>query len=143
MRIDVRLSTGDAAMKRMSDNGQSSKGLPRLIAEDEYFLANDLERELEIRGANIVGPYSDFEGAYLRAAGDHFDVAIIDINLHDEKAYPVADELVRQHIPFVFCTGYSAKAIPKRFAGVKLWQKPFDRSEVVEHIGQLCQKSQG
>jgi CheY-like chemotaxis protein len=39
------------------------------------------------------------------AEGD-FDVAVIDINLRDEAAYDIADELRRGAIPFVFATGY-------------------------------------
>ena len=104
------------------------------IVEDEYFLANDLEEALVARGARIVGPYSNFEAAYRRAARDHFDVAIIDINLRDKAAYPIADDLIQQRIPFVFCTGYGDRSIPERFAGVKVWQKPFDLSKVIEDI---------
>jgi hypothetical protein len=33
-------------------------------------------------------------------------VAVIDINLRDEAAYDIADELRRGAIPFVFATGY-------------------------------------
>ncbi|MGL3104943.1 response regulator [Bradyrhizobium sp. BR 1432] len=109
-----------------------------LIVEDEYFLANDLEEALKSRGATIIGPFGDFDAAYRRAARDHFDVAIIDVNLHDKTAYPIADELVRQRIPFVFYTGYGSDIIPERFADVKRFQKPFDPLELVEDIGRLC-----
>jgi DNA-binding response OmpR family regulator len=111
-----------------------------LIVEDEYFLADDLERALKTRGAKVIGPYSELQAAYRRAARDHFDVANIDINLHDEMAYPIADELSRQGIPFIFCSGYNAAAIPSRFAGVKLWQKPFDAAALVDDIRHLYRR---
>ena len=118
----------------MSSGGPGLDGCRVLIVEDEYFLASDLEEALKSRGASIVGPFADFDAAYRRAARDHFDVAIIDVNLHDQTAYPIADELIRQHVPFIFCTGYGADVIPERFAGVQLFQKPFDAKELVDHI---------
>jgi DNA-binding response OmpR family regulator len=124
----------------MSDRHNRLSGCRVLIVEDEYFLANDLEEALKSHGASIVGPFGDFDAAYRRAARDHFDVAIIDINLRSETAYPIADELVRQRIPFVFYTGYASNVIPERFAGVKLWRKPFDPLELVEDIGRLCRR---
>ncbi|WGD54887.1 response regulator [Bradyrhizobium sp. CB1650] len=120
----------------MSDN--KLKGCRVLIVEDEYFLASDLETALKLQGASIVGPIGHFDAAYRQAARDHFDVAIIDINLHNEAAYPIADELIRQSIPFVFCSGYDAKVIPERFTGVSLWQKPVDLPKLVDRIAQLC-----
>ena len=122
----------------MSDRENKLNGCRVLIVEDEYFLANDLEEALKSHGANIIGPFGEFDAAYRRAARDHFDVAIIDINLHNKAAYPIADELIRQGVPFVFYTGYGGDIIPERFAGVKLWQKPFDPLELVEDIGRLC-----
>jgi DNA-binding response OmpR family regulator len=124
----------------VSDRDNKLNGCRVLIVEDEYFLANDLEEALKSHGASIVGPFGDFGAAYRQAARDYFDVAIIDINLHDETAYPIADELMRQRIPFVFYTGYDSNVIPERFAGVKLWLKPFDPLELVEDIGRLCRR---
>src|SRR5690242_17834574 len=124
----------------MSDRGRKLDGCRVLVVEDEYVLANDVEETLKSHGASVVGPFSDFDAAYRRAARDHFVVAVIDINLRNETAYPIADELMRQRIPFLFYTGYDAELIPARFAGVEVWQKPLDPSELVEHIGQLCRR---
>jgi response regulator RpfG family c-di-GMP phosphodiesterase len=107
-----------------SDNKLS--GCRVLIVEDEHLLAMDLEDTLKTQGARIIGPYGNLDAAYRRAERDHFDVGIIDINLRDEAAYPVADELMRQRIPFCFCTGYEASVVPDRFAGARVFQKPYD-----------------
>lgn len=132
-RSEIEAGTGDDALT----------GYRVLIVEDEYFLANDLERALKDRGATIVGPCSDFDNVCLNAARDHFDIAVIDIKIHGKSSYPIADELIRQRIPFVFCTGYSAGVIPKRFAAVKVWHKPFDTAALVEHLGMLCRRVSG
>jgi DNA-binding response OmpR family regulator len=102
-----------------------------------------LEDILKMHGARIIGPYGNLDAAYRRAERDHFDVGIIDINLRDEEAYPVADELMRQRIPFCFCTGYDARVVPERFAGARVFQKPYDPSEIVKHIRQLWQHAGG
>jgi DNA-binding response OmpR family regulator len=116
------------------------KGCRVLIVEDEYFLASDLEKALEEHGAIVLGPIGNLAEALPQAEHDGFDVAILDINLHDEAAYPIADELMRQGIPFAFYTGYGAKVIPERFANVMLLQKPFVMLGLVEHIALLCQR---
>jgi len=115
------------------------KGCRVLIVEDEYFLAYDLEQAFEAHGAIVVGPVAQFDEACDQVDRDDFDVAILDLNLHDEKTYPIADELMRQKIPLVFCTGYDAKAIPERFAHVRVWHKPFEPRGLIEHVAQLCQ----
>ena len=111
-----------------------------LIVEDEYFLADDLKKALEAQGATVVGPIADFEEACDQVKHDGFDVAVLDINLRNQAAYPLADELMRQEIPFIFYTGYDAQIIPQRFANVTIWQKPFDPSDLIEQIGGLCQR---
>ncbi|MDA9427130.1 response regulator [Bradyrhizobium sp. CCBAU 53380] len=110
------------------------RGCRDLVIEDEYFLASDLEKALKSHGAQIVGPVAELDVAYQLAKQDHFDVAVIDIKLHDEMAYPIADELVRQGI---FSTGYEPRFIPKRFEGTTVWQKPFDPQELVRDVDRL------
>jgi DNA-binding NtrC family response regulator len=114
-----------------------------LIVEDEYFLADDIGRELRSTGAVVVGPIADLREAQVQVANDGFDVAVIDINLRDHLAWDVADELKRRCIPFIFVTGYGAEVIPERFAGVVRFEKPCDLSKVTAHVSQLCRKELG
>jgi len=115
-------------------NDRLLAGIRVLIVEDEYFLAADLEQTLKSEGAVIVGPVGHLADAEAQVARDHFDFAVLDINLHDESAYTIADELANQHVPFLFATGYSKPALPERFAHVMLLEKPFENSEIVRHI---------
>jgi hypothetical protein len=78
------------------------------------------------------------QAAKSQIARDGFDVAIIDINPHGALAYPIADELMRQRIPFVFATGYGADAIPTRLRGLIRWEKPFELSKAVTDVARLC-----
>ena len=97
-----------------------------LIVEDEYYLAADLKVALRSEGAQVVGPICTLVEALDVVARCDFDAAVIEINLQGEYAYSLADELQRQHIPFVFATGYSAAIIPLQFAHVKRFEKPYD-----------------
>jgi DNA-binding NtrC family response regulator len=124
-----------------SDTDTPLRGCRVLVAEDEYFLADDLERALRQRGAHVVGPCSEFDDAFLQAARDHFDAAIIDINLQGEKAFPVADALTLHRIPFVFCSGYNANVVSERFRDIDLWQEPFDVAALMDHMQQLCRQA--
>jgi DNA-binding NtrC family response regulator len=113
------------------------QGCRVLIVEDEYFLADDLARAFRAHGAEVIGPIAERSEAKSRLDYDGFDVAVIDIMLRDEAAYPIADELVSQGIPFGFATGYRPEAIPYRFRDVKRWEKPYDVPVIVNEVAQL------
>ena len=125
----------------LRDCAQLLRGCRVLVVEDEFFLALDLESELRARGADVVGLIGDLPQAKRSIERLTFDVAVININLHGEDAYPVADELARRQIPFVFATGYTAGAIPTRFQDVSHWEKPFAMQEFSKDIARLFKLS--
>jgi CheY-like chemotaxis protein len=95
-----------------------------LVVEDEYLVAMDMSAYLEAAGAQVVGPASNVDAALEVLKRSELDGAILDVNLRGEMAYPVADALAARGIPFVFTTGYDARTVPARFAGVKRCEKP-------------------
>lgn len=96
-----------------------------LLVEDDYFIADEMRRMLSERGAEILGPVATVERALaLITAHSEIDVAVLDINLRDVMAFPVADALETRGVPFVFATGYEGTAIPARFAHVQRCEKP-------------------
>ena len=102
------------------------RGRRLLVVEDEYLIAASLARGLEGRGAEVVGPAGSVRDALalVEAAGGRLDGAVLDINLRDERVYPVADALVARGVPFIFLTGYDARVIPDAYAGVPRCEKP-------------------
>jgi DNA-binding response OmpR family regulator len=65
-----------------------------LIVEDEYMIARDLALALEDAGAEVVGPAGTIQDALeLIEDNDGIDGAVLDVNLHGERIYPVADLL--------------------------------------------------
>jgi DNA-binding NtrC family response regulator len=108
-----------------------------LIVEDEYFLGDDLARELDACGVQVIGPDHELSAAMSRKYDD-YDIAIVDINLRGSSIYPIADEFIRIGKPFVFATGYSPQVIPERFRHIPLWEKPYDAAELAAEIAGLC-----
>lgn len=99
-----------------------------LVVEDDVLIAQDLAWELEERGAVVMGLAATVaEALELLAGPDAPDLAVLDIRLSKGLSYPLADELERRGIPFVFVTGYEPWEIPSRFAHVACWQKPLER----------------
>ena len=113
-----------------------------LVVEDDWFISNDLKRMLARHGANLIGPVATLDEALDLARQDGFELAIIDIKLRDGMAYPVADELRRQSVPFVFATGYPSDAIPDRFSDVLLFEKPFEAVGLLGETERLCRAQQ-
>ncbi|MXO84430.1 response regulator [Altererythrobacter aurantiacus] len=100
-------------------------GLAILIAEDEYYVATELARELARAGATVIGPAPSVDKA-LDLNGSHarIDAALLDVNLGGEIVFSVADLLRERHVPFLFATGYDRSMIPPRFDDVVRCEKP-------------------
>jgi CheY-like chemotaxis protein len=106
-----------------------------LVVEDEYFLAEDIVRGLEERGAEMVGPIGDIDHALdLIDESERLDGAVLDLNLRGEMAFPVADALLERGIPFVFATGYDSASIPPRYKDVTRCEKPVDAPKIARAL---------
>jgi CheY-like chemotaxis protein len=117
------------------DNAAMLGGRRLLVVEDDYLVAMDLADELTDHGAEVVGPAGSVEEALALVAADSaIDGAVLDINLRDEKVYPVAEALRSRGIPFVFTTGYDAWLVPEAYAAVRRLAKPVDIRALVQSI---------
>jgi CheY-like chemotaxis protein len=116
---------------------QDLEALRILIVEDEYFLAADLARTLETRGAKVVGPVGSLEEAEKAVEGPGFDLAILDMNLRGDMAFPIADRLAERGIPFLITTGYNDGSLPDRFSVVPTIEKPFDSSQLLAALPEI------
>ncbi len=113
-----------------------------LVVEDEYFVADDLALAFEELGAEVVGPVPTRDKALaVLDSGTAIDVAVLDINLQGEAAFPVADALIERGIPFVFATGYGPSAVPAAYEGVPRWEKPFDSTKLAQALPGILEKT--
>ena len=107
-----------------------------LILEDEPIIAFALEDILIDQGASVVSANSLSE-ARKTLATDNYDFAILDVNLHGEKSYPIAGELKERAIPFAFATGYGDAEHPEEFAGVPTLTKPYSPAQIVQTAAEI------
>lgn len=111
-----------------------------LVAEDEFFIADDLVRALRAAGAVPVGPASTVSEVEKLLTGNRLDAAILDINLRGQMAYEAVDKAREMQLPFLIVSGYSQTELPENLASVPRLEKPVDSKLVVETlIGQLKQ----
>jgi DNA-binding response OmpR family regulator len=101
-------------------------GARLLIVEDEYLLAREMADYFENLGAEIVGPVGTVALALGLIASSRIQIAVLDVNLRDERVYPVADLLTLKQIPFVFASGYGSELEPDAYAGAPRCIKPIE-----------------
>ncbi|AXK73735.1 response regulator [Lysobacter sp. TY2-98] len=111
------------------------RGLRVLVVEDEYLVADDLRRGLEMAGAHVLGPVPSVRLALdLLASSNAPDVAILDVNLGGEAVVPVADALIARGIRFVFATGYDGPVMPAAYRGIPCCERPFDLAAIATRL---------
>ena len=110
------------------------QGCRVLVVEDEYFIADDLAAALVAAGAEVVGPAPTVDAALALLERQRVDCAVLDVNLRGQMAFPLADELRRWGVPFVFATGYDASVVPAQYRDVARWQKPFDIGDLMRAL---------
>jgi DNA-binding response OmpR family regulator len=96
-----------------------------LIVEDEPLIAMMLEDFLETLGHRVTASCESVDEALGAAEKGGFDVAILDVNLGGENAWPVARKLREKRIPFVIATGGHVEPPPPEFANVPVIEKPY------------------
>ena len=103
-----------------------------LVAEDSYFIAQELTEALEREGAKVVGPVATVDDARrLVLEATKLDGAVLDVNLGGEMIWPVADLLFSRHVRLVFATGYAAGPIKKFYDRCEVAEKPTPAGAVI------------
>jgi DNA-binding response OmpR family regulator len=95
-----------------------------MLVEDEFLLSAVLSADLQDFGYDVLGPYPTLSRGMEAVESESFDGAILDINLKGEMVYPLAEELLRRGIPFLFLSGYEAANMPAAFRGHARLAKP-------------------
>ncbi|SEO93365.1 Response regulator receiver domain-containing protein [Methylobacterium sp. ap11] len=108
-----------------------------LVVEDDFYLATDAARALERAGAHVMGPCATEEEARAVLDEQRPDAVVVDINLGRGPSFKLAETLKDRGIPFVFTTGYDAKVIPTKFAGIERLEKPLQLRQIVSAVAKL------
>jgi DNA-binding response OmpR family regulator len=101
-------------------------GMTAIVVEDEMMVSLLLEDMLGSLGCGNVLHAASVSSALAELSQSQPDVAVLDVNLGSEMVYPVAEQLNRAGVPFVFTTGYGRGAIKLEWAARPCVQKPFN-----------------
>jgi DNA-binding NtrC family response regulator len=115
-----------------SDGENFLAGKQVLIVEDETLVAMLLEDMVADLGGLVAGSASRVAQALeiLRDSNRHIDLAVLDVNLGGEEAFPVAAALAERGVPFAFSTGYGSGGLPETWRARPVLQKPFTHDQV-------------
>jgi DNA-binding response OmpR family regulator len=109
-------------------------GVRILVVEDTLLIAELIVDHLQDAGCDVIGPASRVARALTLAASESLDGALLDINLHGELCFPIADVLVDRGIPIAFLTGYGESAVPATYKTAARLSKPFQLNDLTELI---------
>lgn len=112
-----------------------------LIVEDDYLIASTMSAALELADWQVLGPFPSVATA-LRALDDGHAaaIAVLDINLGGERAFPLIDRLTQSGVPIVLTTGYGEDAIPPAYANLKRLQKPVRMHTLIDCLKSMLQR---
>lgn len=111
------------------------KGHRLLIVEDMFLVAEELSDALQDWGCEVVGPVARVREALDLVATETLDGALLDVNLGEERCFPIAEALRERRIPFIFLTGYDmSSAFPTEFEDVPRLPKPVSLQPLSELI---------
>lgn len=115
-----------------------------LIVEDDVRLSRMLTDVVNAGGHAILAAADTVAGAIAELNAGRPDVAVLDLRLKDgELSYPVARELKRLGVQFVFITGFEQQEIDPDFAPSIVLRKPVRASDLLLVLQALTHRPDG
>ena len=105
-----------------------------LLVEDEIMIRMMVADMVEELGHAVAAEAGDVGRAAELAQTGLFDLAILDVNLNGTVSFPVADIIVKRHIPLIFASGYALDNYPAAFGSTPKLQKPFQIETLAKAI---------
>jgi DNA-binding response OmpR family regulator len=107
-----------------------------LVVEDEPIIAMLLRSLLRQHGHEVVGPFARLDRAQEALKAHPIDLALLDVQLGSDFVFPLAHELKRLGIAFIFLTGHDALALPPELRGAPSLTKPFRAAALMHAVDQ-------
>lgn len=108
-----------------------------LVIEDQYLIAQDMCALVRELGGDVAGPVGRVSEGLDMIDGDGIDLVLLDVNLAGQMIFPVAVELKRRSVPFIFATGYDAAVIPPELTAAPRVEKPVTAAALVAALKSL------
>jgi DNA-binding response OmpR family regulator len=112
--------------RAMIDGGHAeSRPIKVLVVADNALAADLIAEALAVEGCLVVGPVGTVEDGLIIASRADISGALLDIDLHGERSFPIAYRLRDQGVPFAFVTGHAEMVVPADLRDVPRFLKPF------------------
>ena len=114
-----------------------SDGRRVLVVEDEstvLMLVEDMLLDLGFAGVETAMGVRE---ALPMAEEVALDLAILDINLGDERSFPIAAALRARGVPVFFATGYGSSGLEGEWVGWTVLRKPFRVQDLAATIAKV------
>jgi len=106
-----------------------------LYLEDDPIIAMGFVEMIQRLGG-IVHECSSLRAALAALQADDYDVALLDLNIHGQTSYAVAEAVVDKHAALVFLTGCGREALSAEWRHHVVCEKPCAEIDVCQAIGE-------
>ncbi|HUO20975.1 MAG TPA: response regulator [Caulobacteraceae bacterium] len=135
---DISSPPAPTAMTASVSAPPSLAGLRLFVVEDDAVVAMILEANLADLGCVIVDLAVSVQDALRRLVDTVADVALLDVNLGGETAFPVADALAERGIPLVFATGYGSAGLEGPYRTAPVLTKPYSLDDLADALSAIA-----
>lgn len=109
-----------------------------LVVEDEFLVSLVTVDLLHSVGCMVVGPAARIAAALKFAQSESLDAAVLDIDIAGDTIWPVAEELRRRSVPFLFLSAHAHQGlIPATFAAALRLDKPVEKDRLLRGLNAL------
>lgn len=130
----------EVQVERGTAGKSPAKRLRVMVLEDEPLPAMALDDLLADLGFVTLGPFMELDAAthFVRDHAAEIDVAILDVNIHGDLSFDLADLLLQRNIPFFFCSGRSRETFEARWRRWPNLGKQFTEASLLSMIEETC-----
>jgi CheY-like chemotaxis protein len=122
----------------MAELDKALNGRRILVVEDNFLAAEVVRDTLESNGWAVVGPVGRVHDGLRLAESEALDGAVLDVNLHGDWCFPIAQALLQRGIPFIFLTGYDdAALIPAELRPARRLGKPVLGQQLIQALADV------
>jgi DNA-binding response OmpR family regulator len=107
-----------------------------LVVDDEALIALDIAQQLTDAGFEVVGPATSVSRAHELIGAEGCDLAVLDFNLRQETAEPIALALRARGTPFILLSGVSKERLPPSLTEAVLLAKPAHPATLVAALNE-------
>ena len=130
------------ASMRLERGTRDLGGKRILVVEDDFVIARLVADMLGDHGASVVGPVGRLPRALALIDQEPIDAAVLDINLAGTMVFPLASELNRRNVPFLFATAYADRVTyPPDLQDTTEVRKPYSETQLLDALERVLRQA--